>query len=410
MPDGDHGRSLADGDEQGAEVDDRPAVLPRLTSLRWFAALGVLVCHVAVQPHGAKWLIPAGAIGVGFFFVLSGFVLTWSSRPRDTAATFYRRRFARIYPATAVSTLLAVLLWSLSVPFVLGGRGVAFQLLLVQSWFPPDIRGAGNGVTWSLSCEAFFYLMFPLLLRAVRRWPRQTIAVVVAACLGWAYLTLALWSPETYYFPLSRLPEFVLGIALAVLMQQGWRPTISQPLAVGVFSVGAAAAAVTNLQLPGLINVYTALPGVAVLIVCAAQADVDGRTGWLTSRRLVYLGELSFCFYLVHAMVLRVVLTDPRTLGGAHSTAALVALGLLTLALSLAAAAALHHVVELPMQRLLLRRRPVVNDESPARRPRVGTAEPGSADVTVFQAVAIPGAPADIPASGGGAPITSASG
>jgi peptidoglycan/LPS O-acetylase OafA/YrhL len=45
----------------------------------------------------------ASATGVSFFFVLSGFVLTWSARPDDIATGFWRRRIARIYPVHLVT-------------------------------------------------------------------------------------------------------------------------------------------------------------------------------------------------------------------------------------------------------------------------------------------------------------------
>lgn len=49
-----------------------------------------------------------GHYGVAFFFVLSGFVLTWSAKPTTTMPTFWWRRFARIYPASFVALLLAI--------------------------------------------------------------------------------------------------------------------------------------------------------------------------------------------------------------------------------------------------------------------------------------------------------------
>src|SRR3954470_17084064 len=78
--------------------------LPSLTGLRWVAALLVFAFHSAgygVLTTSWWHLTRFGFIGVSFFFVLSGVVLTWSSRPGQTSRQFYWRRFARIYPSHA---------------------------------------------------------------------------------------------------------------------------------------------------------------------------------------------------------------------------------------------------------------------------------------------------------------------
>lgn len=48
-----------------------------------------------------------GRSALSFFFVLSGFVMTWSARPGDTATAFWRRRAAKIYPLHAVTWFAA---------------------------------------------------------------------------------------------------------------------------------------------------------------------------------------------------------------------------------------------------------------------------------------------------------------
>ena len=111
--------SVGDGGSDQLEVDTRagcvwhaismiePAVpvpggnLRRLTSLRAFAALAVFGIHAGSAFGWPLWqrLFGLGYAGVGFFFVLSGFVLTWATRPTTRPQVFWWRRFARIYPA-----------------------------------------------------------------------------------------------------------------------------------------------------------------------------------------------------------------------------------------------------------------------------------------------------------------------
>lgn len=86
----------------------RPPRLDSLTGLRWWAAFGVFLHHMTnLAPLPVHAALALGNYGVMFFFVLSGFVLTWSAQAVSTS-TFYWRRFARIYPAHLVALALAV--------------------------------------------------------------------------------------------------------------------------------------------------------------------------------------------------------------------------------------------------------------------------------------------------------------
>src|ERR1700755_2106401 len=81
--------------------------LPSLTGMRFLAAFLVFAFHAtfalplrdtALGVHYANLVSKAGYVGVGFFFILSGFVLTWTVRPGDSAGQFWRRRFAKVFP------------------------------------------------------------------------------------------------------------------------------------------------------------------------------------------------------------------------------------------------------------------------------------------------------------------------
>lgn len=85
--------------------------LDAITGLRWWAAFAVFLFHVrniVPLPGPVAEVAQFGYLGVAFFFVLSGFVLTWSWRPDVDKRTFYWRRFARIYPLNVVTLLLAI--------------------------------------------------------------------------------------------------------------------------------------------------------------------------------------------------------------------------------------------------------------------------------------------------------------
>src|SRR5438270_7928300 len=165
--------------------------------MRFMATVPIVLIHVGSNFFGPPWLRSAfgyGYIGVSFFFVLSGFVLTWSTADIP-ARRFWWLRFARIWPAQALVAALVFV-------FLMQGRppdwpGRAADFLLVQSWWPSsDVYFGGNGVSWSLSCEAFFYVVFPALAIGIRRLDRRGLAVVGAvlvALLASAPAAAELW-------------------------------------------------------------------------------------------------------------------------------------------------------------------------------------------------------------------------
>src|SRR4051794_5950285 len=163
-----------------------PARLDALTGLRfWFAFL--VVCHHSLQHWFGPRVYPVadfGYIGVDFFFVLSGFVLTWSWRPEVAAGRFWWNRVARIWPLHLATLLLAVVFVTdqLHRPGVLG---TVANLLLVQAWVPSDKVYFGyNAVAWSLSCEVFFYLTFPWLVQAIAAMSSHARRLLVGAVIA----------------------------------------------------------------------------------------------------------------------------------------------------------------------------------------------------------------------------------
>ncbi|SBT67650.1 Peptidoglycan/LPS O-acetylase OafA/YrhL, contains acyltransferase and SGNH-hydrolase domains [Micromonospora sediminicola] len=354
-----------------APTTTRAPRLPSLTGLRWVAALLVFGFHAGTMRIVAEPDLKAvvdkafslGLSGVEFFFILSGFVLVWSYRDGEPGRTFLWRRVAKIYPNHVVTFLaaLAVAAWFADPVPRLAALG---NLLLVQAWIPfGGYFYSVNNVSWSLSCELAFYLCLPLAVPWLRRARTRALRVVLVAA---PLLILALWPgqqlvPEeqrwwfTQIFPVTRSFEFWMGAAAAELMRRNrWRGpdlTVASLLFVGTWVVAAFWVRA---------EFWAALLAVAYLLVitAAAQADVRGRwTPW-RSRTMVWLGEVSFAFYLVHVLVMVTVLrlTGDWGTGLPGWRGPLAVLGFLLL--NLALAAALHRWVEVPMMRRLGPRRP----------------------------------------------------
>ena len=180
------------------------------------------------------------------------------------------------------------------------------SLTLVQAWSPdPTVHYAVNAVSWSLSCEMVFYLLFPFLLPVVwggtlrRTWLVLglvvTGSVLVALVAPLAEPRLTYW--YVYLFPLDRLLEFVAGMAAARLVAQGsWPRWRWSSVAIWVL-----AAYVVSIHVPvSLRPVAVTLVPLVALVGSLARAEAAGGRSWLSRPPMVRLGEISFALYLVH--------------------------------------------------------------------------------------------------------------
>lgn len=348
-----------------------PKRLDSLTGLRFFAAWLVVAHHFTnLGDLPFVWRYTGfGATGVTFFFVLSGFVLTWSFVPSDTAPRFYWRRFARIVPLHIVTTLIALPVfytWR-DVPY--DWTAITLSFLLLHAWVPTATTYfAGNPASWSLSCEVFFYALHPLLVRGALGLKILALGAVTVVILGSIFI-VARWSPEwfsarvvgwlLYISPLFRVGEFLLGVALAAALKRGFRVPIG--VIPGVLLValwfhteyrfspqyfGTELAVLTsNLS-------YVVLPLLyASIIGAVAQLDFDGGRSVLRTKPMVLLGQWSYALYLVHATIIYFLLDQfgYQQYSVIQNT---LWFGLVTV-LSIGAAALLYKVIEHPVEQRL---------------------------------------------------------
>ncbi|MFE7188156.1 acyltransferase family protein [Kitasatospora sp. NPDC057541] len=353
--------------------------LPSLTGMRWIAALLVFLTHVSVaKPFDtpalndfmSDYLSRAGFLGVGFFFVLSGFVLTWSAKEGDRPSAFYRRRLFKLYPNHAVTWLVGLLLMARA-GAELTAAGTVPSLFLLQSWIPSlEVIGGTNGPSWSLACEVLFYLSFPVILPLVRRIRPERlwlwVGVMTAALFALPLIAQLLpgspnspWQPLSfwrywfvYFLPAARLPEFVLGILLARIVRTGRWVAIGWPVAA-LLTVAGYALMITLPDAWGM-AAPTALP-VGLLIAAVAARDAAGVGTPFAGRTMVWLGEVSFAFYMVHFLVIQYGPLGLAATGsaGANTWSTPGALGVMgiTLALSIGFGWALYRLVEVPVMR-----------------------------------------------------------
>lgn len=289
--------------------------LDSLTSLRFFAALAVVFYHSGagfaagsgVAPRFVRNILENGWLGVPFFFILSGFILTYAHADLHFDAaqlkSFFVARFARLYPVY----LLALLL---SVPFVdrFDLSTDAYQFFLLQLWFPGSGATDWNFVAWTLSVELFFYCVFPFAFALLRRLPTPALWVG----LGVATLVLlAIWMNMTPRLgdgelqlsdrllripvPLLRLPEFLYGMLLGALFLRrsgGGSGALAYP---ALLFIVVAAAASTSPAAQAL--VLLAFGPLILSLAVAPSRDPLRRL--LENRTLVLLGGASYALYLL---------------------------------------------------------------------------------------------------------------
>ena len=366
----------------------RPAPLSRymmldsLTILRAPAALLVFFYHITHDTVWARWLPGAatGYVGVALFFVLSGFVLTWSYKPADGAKKFYLRRFARVYPLHLFFFALALAILVLTQKAPSAGATIS-NLILLQAWVPNwDYIFSVNAVSWSLSCEAFFYACTPLMLYWLsHRSERARYAVLT----GWFLLTASVASAVSltsnyadvvvYANPLLRSGEFALGMLLGLLALKVRDGELAMPpvrtwqlWAVTVCAL-AGLYGVSKVHLTHLTQTISGflLDPVWVLVIGIfalhdmQHADARHRAGDSVSgtrmrRLLVYLGEVSFAFYLVHELVIFGAVAAPWGASAVGGVRGLILMGA-SLALGVFLAIAAHHLVERPARIMILK-------------------------------------------------------
>lgn len=352
-----------------------PQNLPALTSVRFFLALGVVLFHYQLQwpwdTMATTGLLDKARLGVDAFFILSGFVLTHAYR--DALATGqldYRRflvaRFARIYPAhLAVLVFVIIMVTGAS---LLGAEfdrelynpaGLVLTLLLVHAWLPDLVTAEWNGPSWSLSAEWFAYLAFPVFawvgLKLARR-PLLLLILAAALFLALDQLYLALFRDTVVHAELNLgvlriLPEFLYGVALYRL---GERVTMSPPLAVAA-AWGSAIVLLALMHFKADDRFVVAAAG--PLILALALLSKAAEEGPMARPLLLLGGEASYALYLVHMPILIAWKGVVSAVTGQDSKYILAwwEVGVL-LAISLAAAVALHLVVEGPARSWIRRR------------------------------------------------------
>ena len=358
-----------------------------LNGLRFVAATAVVSYHYAptaagfsMMPGFFQNLVWSGPIALGFFYILSGFVLShaYSDRVPQTPLSrrsFWFARVARLYPVYLLAFVLFIPMAyekymrhpvdgiSGVHTFLLGGT---LSLVALQAWTP--LAQAWNGPSWSISVEAFFYLIFPFVLPRILglRWSRLLPTLLglwmtmvgLTAAHSCGAISDSLWRGWVENSPLFWTPLFIIGIALYRLADR-W-----SAVPPSVASIAAITSLSSLLLLCGLLpsnnREILISGGAAPLLACIVLTFSHPKgfsSRFLGSNLLFEAGAVSYITYILQAPIWHILrfATGRTRSAAAGSLTADWHLGLY-LALLLALSFVVQQTVEQPAQRLLLAR------------------------------------------------------
>lgn len=287
--------------------------IPALTATRAIAAILIVMFHYAKHlPPFDRYInfFLQANIAVGYFFVLSGFVMMWTYRYKKVdLKPFYIKRIARITPVYYLALIFGILvLWHQQ---YLGGslvsshlKEIVYNTLFIQSYFPGYALSV-NTPAWSLSVEMLFYLTFPLFLLFAQKQQRAFIWFVIiffiASQIGHHYL-LSEYLPNAtdnnahelvFYHPLGHLNQFLIGM-LGVYIYD-YLNKLNFRLAPGMMLI----AIILLIHFPRNLSIHNGILAPLFLLMIVGVALREPL--FLKLKPMVFLGEISYGIYILQA-------------------------------------------------------------------------------------------------------------
>lgn len=303
---------------------DNTGKISTLQGARFLFALLIFLSHCPL-PHTTQPFDFGGELGVSFFFILCGFVMSWGYGPRVTRGEFnvrkfFCRHFCKLYPLHLLLFAFSLVLdWRIGHHY--DWAQILTTMVLVQSWIPSNhTLYSVNGVSWFLCDILFFYLIFKYLysyliqLKAGRLLWQVIIFVAIYLAVAWQVPHDQV-NCTLYANPLLRTFDFALGIIaykfykisdvsrLKLLEKKPYIMLIGSVL-TGVLVYGI----YQMLHGNGIRCAALFWPVVPVFVVCLVAMDdtKDMMVRLFLSRPMRWLGSISFEFFMVHCIVMRI--------------------------------------------------------------------------------------------------------
>ena len=305
-------------------TQDNIGKISTLQGARFLFVLLIFLSHCS-SPYITSPFDFGGECGVSFFFILSGFVLSFGYGPRVSRGEFrtrqfFWRHFMKLYPLhLLLFAIMLVLDWRIGNHY--DWSQILTTLLLVQSWIPSNHTLYNiNPVSWFLCDTIFFYLIFKYLSSFIIKMSWSKLIKLITGFVV-VYLIAAWHVPNNminctlYANPLLRAFDFALGIVAYRYYKTADISNIkncTHNIGMLVISIGVGMTLYGVYQMldgNGVRSVALFWPVMPVFIICLATIDgtEDFLSRLLSSRLMMWLGNMSFEFFMVHSLVMRLL-------------------------------------------------------------------------------------------------------
>lgn len=297
----------------------------QLTFTRFIAAISIVIFHYGnnsflFNNEYVSFIFKQANVGVSYFFVLSGFVMTivYYQKKEFSTKQYFINRFARIYPLYIFAIILILfikLFKSINI------NELILNIAMLQSWIP-KMALTLNYPGWSLSVELLFYISFPLIFRYLKNKSLNFSAVTIL--LFWLIsqiiyqlitlekIDIPLYSiRDIQYHPIFHLNEFLIGILTGLIFTKSPKKYISS-LKITYLGILLILILLLLLKFPTGLSYHNGLLAIVFSLLIFVISKSNGRISRLFSSKVfIYLGEISYGIYILQYPVWK-ALSDSR--------------------------------------------------------------------------------------------------
>lgn len=309
--------------------DSKPSrKIQSLQALRGIAFLGIFLFH-------ANTSVGWAGLGVSIFFVMSGFLLMLHYGERGGQMTlkdsifFSLKRIKKLYPLHIVTMSLTIPYWLFKIYHLNGFSadaikyfllGLVSNLLLIQTWIPDvQINASFNGVAWYLSVTMFLYFCFLFIRKFISKKGAMSLLVLCVSILLIQIVAAMIFKTSfddgyswfTYFFPLFRLGDFIIGCCLGKIYMTMRHVEMERIKVTALEAIVIAGSIIGVLYNPSDTTSFAAavFNPATKNIVCASALVMlftykNGYvTTFATNKLTVFLGDISAQAFLIHYVI-----------------------------------------------------------------------------------------------------------
>ncbi|MDX1949279.1 MAG: acyltransferase [Rickettsiales bacterium] len=296
------------------KLTSNKAEISSLTFFRFLTAFIVFLFHCKIHLNfstNIKFIdkfINNGAVFMTGFFVLSGYIMCYVYKNKDFSKrnevlNFYLKRFAKIYPTYFLGSILYFSLIQPNTPYTSEEwiRIIINDIFLLQAIFPKMFHLGINGGTWSISVEAFFYLLFPLIILIYSKKPIKLIFLGFLMAIIVNINVISDSESKGYYYSnaFMRLNEFFIGIGFYLLTSNNKLDKLPFILK-SPFFIFLVIFCLTTLKQSEAIYSYMGLNIVIAPLfgLLLFSLSINNNSFVFNNRYTNYLGKISYSFYI----------------------------------------------------------------------------------------------------------------